>query len=671
MAGLEGVLFEDSGQSFEPTTPESYLTMAGATVRETLISNPVAALYRAGELSLAKTEPDVVPAEEARTKIKAEGFDGKLLIPDKGISRSALEILLERKRDERLREEIFANSPTGIGAQSLKLAMGLGTSLIDPINVASAFIPVVGEARYAKYLGKAPGALRRYAVRGGVGAVEGTVGAAALEPVIATSKRYDQADYEMADSLLNVGFGGVFGAGLHVTGGALGDAWNYARGSAGDVAGRVAPETREAGLRSAIAQIINGERVNVEPLMNMDPRASAIYIKPAESLTPGDRAIETRFAKQVTGDVEAAMAAYDRLPESEGGKVINADLVRELSPDYLANRSKAGAVHSVASWLTDRLYERALAKAERGGEVVFSAGGAGSGKSVGLNMLGIKNQIVVDGTLSKPKYAIEDINKALDAGQTVRVLYTYRDPLEAFKGTLKRAMEQENTLGSGRTVPLEFFVKGHEGARSTLPQLMHHYADDPRVKFDVIDNSKGFGEAKRVDFAELPHGAYNELRERASQILEENRASGAISEAVYRGTRGDAAPDRAGEPGRVQPEGGRQPEPQRAGRATDQVGDLAPVRSAAEAPKLSTVADEKASDVGSQTMSEETELLARTEQPTDADLALIEEDTAQILAGLKSEGVEVDMTAADALVAEAEEYADAAHAAVACGLKHA
>ena len=52
----------------------------------------------------------------------------------------------------------------------------LGTQVLDPVNVAMAFMPVVGEARYGRMLAAAgESVLGRAAVRAGVGAVEGGV----------------------------------------------------------------------------------------------------------------------------------------------------------------------------------------------------------------------------------------------------------------------------------------------------------------------------------------------------------------------------------------------------------------------------------------------------------------------------------------------------------------
>ena len=59
--------------------------------------------------------------------------------------------------------------------------------------------------------------------------------------------------------------------------------------------------------------------------------------------------VAMRFLQQIMDDPEAAIAQYAKIGETNGGKIINTDLVRELSPDYLADRTLAFNVHQPAS----------------------------------------------------------------------------------------------------------------------------------------------------------------------------------------------------------------------------------------------------------------------------------------------------------------------------------
>lgn len=169
----------------------------------------------------------ILPTEEQASIIDAYGLKGQIT-PQPGYSRDMLDVVMERKKAELARQATREAAP-GIYAP-LGFATELGISLFDPINVASAFVPVVGEARVLSMLGRASGALGRAGVRAGVGTVEGAVGAAMIEPVIALAQTQQQADYDMSDALGNIAFGAAFGAALHPAAGAVGDWLRSRRG---------------------------------------------------------------------------------------------------------------------------------------------------------------------------------------------------------------------------------------------------------------------------------------------------------------------------------------------------------------------------------------------------------------------------------------------------------
>lgn len=221
----------------------------GAAAGDAWEGSPTVALWRLGEMaamSAQATGTDVeldesgtpvisherrpmaiLPTEEQASIIDAHGLKGQIM-PQPGYSRDMLDVVMERKKAELARQATREAAP-GIYAP-LGFATELGISLFDPINVASAFVPVVGEARVLSMLGRASGALGRAGVRAGVGTVEGAVGAAMIEPVIALAQTQQQADYDMSDALGNIAFGAAFGAALHPAAGAVGDWLRSRRG---------------------------------------------------------------------------------------------------------------------------------------------------------------------------------------------------------------------------------------------------------------------------------------------------------------------------------------------------------------------------------------------------------------------------------------------------------
>lgn len=212
---------------------------AEAAFDQAWFENPVSATRRINELTRAQQGPIVSPAypawgidevraepetplltaEEARARVKESGLD--ITIDDAGIRAGALDILIERKREERERQLVLQNAPAS--TVPVQLLAGFAASAIDPINLAAGFVPVVGQARYASMLAQAGSRAARFGVRARVGALQGAVGTAAVEPLILYASEMDQADYGLADSLLNVAFGTVLGGGLHASGGYLSD----------------------------------------------------------------------------------------------------------------------------------------------------------------------------------------------------------------------------------------------------------------------------------------------------------------------------------------------------------------------------------------------------------------------------------------------------------------
>lgn len=509
-------IYEDTLQG-EPRNafelPSSRREVLTEQFAQSFEENPIAALGRFAALADDQVTGPRLPAETARARLKDAGMEHDLKVSDGGITEAALTTLMERKRREKRRQEVFARAEGGFGEGAQRFGVAALTTLADPVSAGLNFVPVVGQARYARWLADAGSIAGRIGVRSAVGALEGTAGAGLAEIPIYAMRTQEQADYDMADSLLNVAFGGVVGAGLHST-----------VGTAAEVVGGI-PERRV-------------------------PRAAG--------LSAADRIIERRLAGRVAGDVEGAMREYAELDGAQGGKVLNTDLARELSPEYRADRTRSTAVHEPASYLVKQMYARKLAEPLKEGEdavVVFSAGGTGAGKSTGLEALSkadtelARAKLIYDTNLNTLKSAVEKIDQALESGNAVRIVYTWRDPVDALvNGALPRAMRM------GRTVPINEHARTHVGAAQTIPQLMELYRDDPRVRFDIIDNSHGRGGAKPGSLETIRPLEYDRVREELSSALEAQRASGAISEAVYRGT---SDPGRA----RVREGDDRSPEP--------------------------------------------------------------------------------------------------------------
>ncbi|MGH7768414.1 MAG: zeta toxin family protein [Candidatus Binatia bacterium] len=289
-----------------------------------------------------------------------------------------------------------------------------------------------------------------------------------------------------------------------------------------------------------------------------------LAIPKAKTLTPQEREVEARFAKHLEERTDEAIARY----QAKYGKEINTDNARELSQDYApggmdaedsrtrAARAKwSSAVHEPSSALTKEIYRRELKKAAAPNErsqVVFTAGGAGSGKTTSIQQIaGLEHavkaaQIIYDTTLSSLRSSLDRIAQALEAGKTVSIIFVYRDPIDSLVGGALPRAER-----NGRTLPLEVFLDTHLGAPEVLLKVAETYKNDKRVEIAIIDNSRGRGKAAAADLAFVQAVARKytreDLRARLLRGLEdayEKKKRGekeGISEDIYRAFKGSAS----------------------------------------------------------------------------------------------------------------------------------
>ena len=235
------------------------------------------------------------------------------LEPQFGETEESLNIIIAAKRAEITRKFIAANSGIGLTGQ---ITVGLLASAFDPINLGAAFVPVVGQARYAAMLGSQASKFGRAAVRARVGATEGAVGALAIEPLVYSSLQNVQADYDLYDSFANLAFGAGLGAGLRSSGGFIGDIINNSRAKQSER--QMAELTLEAGvdahadiIRTSVGQLMSGRRV---------VGADVTLRTALENSTAVGRIIDQTIPMQQLDDIQPLIARGDYLLEtSEAG----------------------------------------------------------------------------------------------------------------------------------------------------------------------------------------------------------------------------------------------------------------------------------------------------------------------------------------------------------------
>jgi len=266
-------------------------------------------------------------------------------------------------------------------------------------------------------------------------------------------------------------------------------------------------------------------------------------------LFPEESQVEARFATYLETRTTDAFSRY----VAKYGKEISTDNAKELSPDYApggmdvenpatnAARTKWGeAVFMPARAFSRELYRRALNRetpSHQSRQVIFTAGGAGAGKSTGIRQLPRiaqevdATEIIYDTTLSEWKSATQRIQEGLNAGRTVSVVFVYRDPIDALiRGVFPRAK------ATGRMPTLGGFLNTYMGAAETLLKIAAAYKNDSRVAIAVIDNTGGIDHATLSDlrFVESISGKYSRESLKAQLI----RATETAYEKGKKGERG-------------------------------------------------------------------------------------------------------------------------------------
>ena len=309
----------------------------------------------------------------------------------------------------------------------------------------------------------------------------------------------------------------------------------------------------------------DGERLDAHMQAVADSIKSAETGIPPDYSGLGDGDIDQRKAAEmdaairaINEDVQAEIGEpkpahftveqYAKLGETDGGRIINADIARSLDPEFAAGRRAAKDVHVEASRVAEEAFAKRLKQVQPGKlpVAVFTAGGAGSGKSTALESAGIdtsRANVVYDATLKTLKNAVSRIEQAKDAGHKVVVNYVLADPAAAWGRALLRAEQ------TGREVPIDVFASTHEGALNTAKKLAAKYKNDPEVDIAAYDNRGKADDIREIPLAELAGVDYAVTREELAEIAHDLYIKGKIGRNVYARSVGQG-PD----VGRIQPE---------------------------------------------------------------------------------------------------------------------
>lgn len=153
------------------------------------------------------TVPPKLPREEVARRAKEFG-----LALDRPMTEETLESIVAERRRRVANQLVFDRAAMGTSGQTLGVLAEFLVTAADPLNVASAFIPFTRAPLVAARLAQigTPGAQRLAR-----GAIEGALGNLAVEPFVALAALDEDPQYGVVNWLLTAAFGAGLGGGLH------------------------------------------------------------------------------------------------------------------------------------------------------------------------------------------------------------------------------------------------------------------------------------------------------------------------------------------------------------------------------------------------------------------------------------------------------------------------
>ena len=255
--GLGG--FETSEQeigSLYNQTKSGFWETAGATFMNAWNYNPTSSVFRSIEQTQAyQSSSEYLDRDELNKQYGDLG-----LVFEKDTRAGLVDYLVERKKLENERAEIISRGPDSKLAKSFFFLESLGTSFLDPINIAASFVPIVRETRFANMVARSG----KNVARMKKGFIEGFVGNTAVEPLVYGVAKSEQANYDVYDSFANIAVGGFIGSAAHVGFGRIGDFIAEKRGKPNiyQKLAAISPENQQALLRYSVGKVLKGEKVD-------------------------------------------------------------------------------------------------------------------------------------------------------------------------------------------------------------------------------------------------------------------------------------------------------------------------------------------------------------------------------------------------------------------------
>jgi riboflavin kinase / FMN adenylyltransferase len=201
------------------------------------------------------------------------------------------------------------------------------------------------------------------------------------------------------------------------------------------------------------------------------------------------------------------------------GDCFSSDKAAELFPEYAATTNASQLV-------ADRAFLERIAESDDAA-VEFVMGGPGAGKTTSSQAAVARGSIVFDGSAV---HAERLIGAAAASGRMVEIHYIHRDPTEAFRGTLDRAMNSPTERG--RVIPLRLHEQLHRGSAEAIERIEARYAGNSSVTIRYEVNSSA-RPPRTGSIEEVRKTRYSGLGEQLRHVLDNALTAGRISTTIY------------------------------------------------------------------------------------------------------------------------------------------
>ncbi|MDB4261329.1 hypothetical protein N9878_00540 [bacterium] len=325
-------IFTGGPVTVENKTLDQFSVGTGEALRayedDALRFSPTSSISRFIEQITTENDGEEISIEEQQEHIAAAEVPLKA---EPGTNRATLDLLIKRKQEELADQNTMQRAST---AQAIGgFGAGFVAAAFDPINLAVGLVPLVGPTRYAGMLARQTTTSGRASLRFGTGAAEGFLGSVVVEPIVATQASNEQADYTMADTLLNITFGTVLGGGLHAGGGFVSDRVRagQAKETAASELAKLTPEQREVMFRSNMALLVSDRNILPPSTFNQALKSS----------TSVGRVPETQLAPSGVKINEATVVSQEPIPANVEALAREADPQLHIQLDQLRTQQNS------------------------------------------------------------------------------------------------------------------------------------------------------------------------------------------------------------------------------------------------------------------------------------------------------------------------------------------